>query len=71
MKWAAGGGVWQRRLHTAVAAQDRRDKARVIVGLAAQMRCIAGRGNGCVARLMRLALKSVEQICLRGAYKLL
>ncbi|WP_297921455.1 hypothetical protein [uncultured Campylobacter sp.] len=33
MKWAAGGGVWQRRLHTAVAAQDRRDKARGIVGL--------------------------------------
>ena len=25
-------------------------------------RCVAERGNGCVARLMRLALKSVREI---------
>ncbi len=36
--------------------------ARGIIGLAAQMRCVAGRGNECVAMLMRLALKSVRKI---------
>ena len=38
------------------------DKARGIVGLTAQMRCVAERGDRCVARLMRLALKSVREI---------
>ena len=36
--------------------------ARGIVDLAAQMRCVAGRGNECIARLMRLTLKSVRKI---------
>ena len=45
---------WQRKID--------KDKACEIVGLAAQMRRVAGRGNGCVARLMRLALKSVRKI---------
>ena len=30
------------------------DKARGIVGLAAQMRCVAERGNECIARIVRL-----------------
>jgi len=52
-----GGGPY-----TALATHRYADKARGIVGLAVQMRCVAGRGNGCVARLMRLALKSVRKI---------
>ena len=39
-----GGG-----LHTALATHRYADKARGIVGLAVQMRCVAERGNGCVA----------------------
>lgn len=36
-------------------AQDRRLRA-------VQMRCVAERGNGCVAQIVRLALKSVRKI---------
>lgn len=42
--------------HTALATHRYADKARRIVGLAAQMGCVAERRNGCVARFMRLAL---------------
>ncbi len=49
MEYGGGGG-----LHTALAIHRYVDKVRGIVGLAAQMRCIAERGNGCVARIVRL-----------------
>ena len=48
--------------YTAPAIHRYADKARRIVGLAIQMRCVAGRGNGCVAQIVRLALKSVRKI---------
>ena len=57
MKWAAGGGVWQRRLHTAVAAQDRQGQSvrdRRLSVAAAQMCRVAERRNGFVARIVRL-----------------
>ena len=40
--------------YTAPATHRYADKARRIVGLAAQMRCVAERGNGCVAQIVRL-----------------
>ncbi len=49
MEYGGGGG-----LHTALATHRYADKARGIVGLAIQMRCVAGRGNGCVAQIVRL-----------------
>ncbi len=41
---------------------DMQTKRAGSVGLAAQMCFVAERGNGCVARLMHLALKSVREI---------
>ncbi len=49
MEYGGGGG-----LHTALATHRYADKARGIVGLAVQMRCVAERGNGCVAQIVRL-----------------
>ena len=40
--------------HTALATHRYADKARRIVGLAVQMGCVAGRGNVCIARIVRL-----------------
>lgn len=57
MEYGGGGG-----LHTALATHRYADKARGIVGLAAHMSCVAGRGNGCVVRIVRLTLKSVRKI---------
>lgn len=61
MEYGGGGG-----LHTALAIHRYADKARGIVGLAAQMRCVAGRGNGCVAQIVRLAIKSVRKFSSRA-----
>ncbi len=44
-----GGGPY-----TAPATHRYADKARRIVGLAVQMRCVVGRGNKCVAQIVRL-----------------
>ena len=53
-----GGGPY-----TALATHRYADKARGIVGLAVQMRCIITEcGNVCVAQIVRLALKSVRKI---------
>ena len=49
MEYGGGGG-----LHTALATHRYADKACGIVGLAAHMSCVAGRGNKCVARIVRL-----------------
>lgn len=55
--------LWRRKID--------KDKACEIVGLAVQMCRVTEHGNGCVARIVRLAIKSAGQICPRGAYKLL
>lgn len=49
VEYGGGGG-----LHTALATHRYTDKTHAIVGLAAHMSCVAGRGNGCVARIVRL-----------------
>lgn len=57
VEYGGGGGP-----HTALATHRYADKARGIAGLAAQMRCVAEHGNGCVVRFIRLTLKSVRKI---------
>lgn len=55
MKWAAA--LWSMTAASRIRPWRRKidkDKVCEIVGLAAQMRRVAGRGNGCVARIVRL-----------------
>ncbi len=70
-----GGGPY-----TAPTTYRYADKARRIVGLAVQMRCVAERGNECIARIVRLggcaiapSHEPIERLNARGRrwYKIL